>query len=100
MSGVANDTLLELHCAARPFIGSVDGRGRSLKELEARARLRRAIVAVMRERSATVPPGLVSTAEEALESLRAIIARCVELRANWTDVVAIVNRETREEALS
>lgn len=84
------DTLLELHCAAAPFLKQL------ARTDEARDRLRRAIVAVLRERGAIVPPALVATREEALESLRAIVARCIELKVNWMDVVAIVNREERE----
>ncbi|HEY1503203.1 MAG TPA: hypothetical protein VGF92_02825 [Stellaceae bacterium] len=90
---VSNDALLELHCAARPFIDR-----RSLKDLEARARLRRAIIAVLRQRGAVVPPALINTAEEALDSLRALLRRCDELKVNWTDIVAIVNREEKELA--
>lgn len=84
------DTLLELHCSAAPFLHQL------ARTDEARDRLRRAIVAVLRERGVIVPPSLIATPEEALESLRSIVARCVELKVNWMDVVAIVNRETKE----
>ncbi|HEY1503434.1 MAG TPA: hypothetical protein VGF92_03990 [Stellaceae bacterium] len=89
---VSNDLLLELHCSAAPFLKQL------ARSDEARDRLRRAIVMVMRERGAIVPPALIVSADEALDSLRALLRRCEELKVNWTDIVAIVNREERETA--
>lgn len=85
----SNPVLIELHCAAAAFTTR-----RSQKDEAARVRLRRAVLAVMRELGAEMPATLVADQAEALEALRRLIQRCSELRCSWPEIVAIVNRET------
>lgn len=85
--------LLELHCAAAPFL-----RRRTIKDAADRERLRRAIFAVLHDAGAIVPADLISTDAEALEALRQLIARMKAMNTRWNEVVAIVNREPADAA--
>lgn len=85
--------LLELHAAAQHYL-----RRRTLGgEAEHRDRLRRALVTVLRQRGAEIPVSLIEQPAEALAALRAVLRRCEELRVNWSDVAALVNREYQSE---
>lgn len=86
------DLELELLAAASPFLRL---RRRVDATPEALQRFRRALVELLRARGHVPHPEAIATAEDALEALRAIVARCEELRVPWPDVVAIVNREAR-----
>ena len=50
----------------------------------------------MRERGAAVPADLIDDRDLAIETLRMLLQRCEELRVNWADIVALVNREYLE----
>lgn len=89
MSTPRVEALLELHAAATPFL-----RQRTFAGQAERERLRRAVVTVMCERGMIVPADLITSEEEALDALRAIVGRCMALRCSWPEIVAIVNRET------
>lgn len=76
--------LLELATAADPFLhpGMATTRGR-------RERLRSALREALTAEE-------IETPEEALDALRRVIRRCVELQVQWAEVAAIVNRESVE----
>ena len=84
------DALLELHAAAGAFLNR-----RDLKDEPARRRLRAAIAAVLCVRRDAV---LILDRDAAFDALAAIVARCIELRCDWTEIAAIVNREARSAA--
>lgn len=92
MSDASANALVELHAAASVVLH----RTRHTTHDNERERLRRAIIAVMRDNGVQPPADLIGTPAEALAALRAIIARLKALQVNWTDVVAIVNREPAE----
>jgi hypothetical protein len=84
------DAALDLVAAAAPFLK----RNRLVTDA-ARERFRSALIALVRVRGGLPPACLVATQAEALDALRAIVARCEALHVPWVDVVAIVNREQR-----
>lgn len=88
MTALNPNILLELHAAAAPFL-----RAGEHCTAARRQRLRQAVAAVLKEGRIALPPDQITKPYEALDALRAVIDRCTELRVQWPDVVAIVNRE-------
>lgn len=87
-------TELDLVVAATPFFRA----GTHAPSTERREALRAAVFGIIRQRGAIPPCAVIDTRDQALAVLKALLKRCEELRVNWSDIVAIVNREWDEPA--
>ncbi len=88
MTRASPDALLELHAASQFYL-----RRRSMKDIEERERLRRALRALFKARAAEIPPDLATDGSEAFALLREAVLRCRRFAVPCDQVAAAVNRE-------